>query len=80
MCCEGEAGNFTTSLYSVLFNAGKSLLKMTETLRKTNLINPKDVRIIHANFPVIATTLPEEKIGVFTFVSPLVFSLMHLNC
>jgi hypothetical protein len=43
MCFEVEAGNFTTLVYSILFNVGKSLLKMTETLWENSPIIAKDV-------------------------------------
>jgi hypothetical protein len=43
MCPEVEAGNFTTLVYSVLNNVGKSVLKITETLWKNMLIIAKDV-------------------------------------
>jgi hypothetical protein len=42
MCFEAEAGNFTTLVYRILINVGKSLLKMTETLWKNSLIIAKD--------------------------------------
>jgi hypothetical protein len=48
MCFKVEAGNFTTLVYSILLNTGKSVLKMMETLWKNSLIIPKDVCIIHA--------------------------------
>jgi hypothetical protein len=35
MCCEVETGNFTTKVYSILINAGKSVLKMTDLVGKT---------------------------------------------
>jgi hypothetical protein len=34
MCSKVEAGNFTASAYSVLFNICKSVLKVTETVDK----------------------------------------------
>jgi hypothetical protein len=34
MCSEAEAGNFTTLVYCVLLNVGKSVLKITETCGK----------------------------------------------
>jgi NO-binding membrane sensor protein with MHYT domain len=62
MCCEVEAGNFTTFLHCVLLNVGKSVLKVTETLWKNSLIIGKGVWVIHENFVVIADTL-SKKIG-----------------
>jgi hypothetical protein len=43
MCLEVEAGNFTALVYSVSLNFGRSVLKVTETLRKNNLITATDV-------------------------------------
>jgi hypothetical protein len=70
MCSEVEAGNFTTLVYTVLLNVAKSVLKMTETLLKNNLITAKVVRITQINFIVIAITFSEQKIAGLTFVPP----------
>jgi hypothetical protein len=43
MCSEVEERNFAALLYSALFNAGKSMLKMIENLWKNSLITGKDV-------------------------------------
>jgi hypothetical protein len=71
MCSEVVAGNFTTLVYSVLLNIGKSVLKM-ETLWKNSFIIAKDVQIIHVNFIVIAITFSEKITGGITFLLPLV--------
>jgi hypothetical protein len=43
MCSEVEARNFTTLVYSILLNVGKSVMKMIKTLWKNSLIIAKDV-------------------------------------
>jgi hypothetical protein len=70
MCSKDEAVYFSTSVYSVLPKVGKSVLKMTDTSSKNSLIIAKDVRVIHVNFIVIATTFLGG-IGGITFVPPL---------
>jgi hypothetical protein len=40
-CSEVEAGNLTTSIYSVLHNVGKTVLRMLEALLKNSLIIAK---------------------------------------
>jgi hypothetical protein len=61
MCFEVEAGNFTALVYSVLFNAGRSVLKMAVILWKNSLIIVKDVLIIRVNFIGIAVTFSAKK-------------------
>jgi hypothetical protein len=41
-CCDVEAANFKTLVYSVVLNVGKSVLKMEETLWENSLIIAKD--------------------------------------
>jgi hypothetical protein len=43
MCFEVEVGNFTTLVYSILLNIGKSVLKIMEILWKNGIIIAKDV-------------------------------------
>jgi hypothetical protein len=43
MCSEVETEDFTTLVYSVLINNGKSVLKMEENLWKNSPIIAKDV-------------------------------------
>jgi hypothetical protein len=62
MCSKVQARNFTTLVYSVLLNAGKTVLKKKETLWKNNLIIAKNVRIIPVNFTVIAIIFSEKKL------------------
>jgi hypothetical protein len=61
MCLEVEAGNFTSLVYSVLHNVGKSMLNMMEILWKNSLIIAKDIWIIHIHFIVIAFIFSERK-------------------
>jgi hypothetical protein len=61
MCSEVEVGNFTT-LVHVSLNAGKSVLKMVQTVWKKSLTTAKEERIIHVNFVVIAITFSEKKL------------------
>jgi hypothetical protein len=68
MGSEVEAGNFTTMVYSILLNAGKSELKM-ETLWKNSLIIAKDIHTTHVNFTVVPITLSEKKIGGIAFTT-----------
>jgi hypothetical protein len=51
------------------FNAGKSVMNMTETLWENSLIIAEDVLIIHVNVIVIAVTSSEKNAGI-TFVQP----------
>jgi hypothetical protein len=62
MCTEIEAGNFTTLVYSILINVGKSVLKMMQTLWKNSLITVKDLHINHVSFIVIAITFSDKKL------------------
>jgi hypothetical protein len=43
MCSEVESQDFTTLVHSVLFNVGRSELKMKVTLWKNNLTIAKDI-------------------------------------
>jgi hypothetical protein len=65
VCSKVEARNFTTLVYSVLFNVSKSVLKMTETFWKNGLINAKDVWIIHINVVVIAIKFSQKKFRLY---------------
>jgi hypothetical protein len=71
MCSEVEAGNFTATQYTVLLNVGKSVLKMTENLRKNHLIIAKVISIIAVNFVVIALTCSEKKFEALLLYRPL---------
>jgi hypothetical protein len=73
MCFEVETGNFRALAYSVLFNIGKSVLKMSETLWEDSCVIAKDVLVIHVNFIVIAVAFSGEKMGGISLVLPLVF-------
>jgi hypothetical protein len=74
---QSKDSDFTTLVvYSVLLNTGKSVVKMTETLWKNNLITAKDVRIINLNFIVTAVTFSEKKTGGITFILPLIHTLI----
>jgi hypothetical protein len=65
---EVESQNFTTLVYSVFHDVGKSVLKMMGTLWKNNVVI------------AIAITFPEKRIGGFTFVPPLVLSVITIIC
>jgi hypothetical protein len=43
MCCEVEAGNFATLVYSVFPNVGKSILEMAEVLWENSVIIANDL-------------------------------------
>jgi hypothetical protein len=70
MCPEVEAGNFTPLVCRVLLNVDKNALKMTETSWENSLIIAKDVRIIHVNLIVIASTFSEKKLEALLSYRP----------
>jgi hypothetical protein len=76
ICCEAEAENFTTLVYSILLSIGKNVLKVTETLWKNSLIIAKDVGIINANHIVIAITFSEKKLEALLSYYPLYISVI----
>jgi hypothetical protein len=79
MCFEVEAWNFTTLVYSVLLNNGKSVLKIMKTLWKNGLTITKDVRIIHINFTVTEITFPEKKLEVLlSYHTSLIHRIMRI--
>jgi hypothetical protein len=69
-CSEDEAGNFTTLIYSVLLNVGKSWLVVKTTLWKNSPIIAKDVRIVHVNLLLLQFDFLMEKMGTFLSYRP----------
>jgi hypothetical protein len=72
-CSKVEAGNFTTSIYSVLLSVGKIVLKMMETLWKNSHIVAKGVWVIHLNVIVIVVTFSEKKLEALLCTVPCSF-------
>jgi hypothetical protein len=71
MFSEVKAGNFTTLIYSILLNTGKRSLKM-ETMWKNSLKIAKDVRTVHVNLAVTATTFYKKM--------EVKFMSLHIHC
>jgi hypothetical protein len=64
--------NFTTLVYSVLLNVGKSVLKMMKTSwRDSLIIAKKNVRIIQVSVTVITITFSEKILEALLSYQPL---------